>query len=190
MSPSNNERVISPIITLTISQKEKTRMDSFTSNQQQQTTAAKTIFPHNVASVARSLMNQWGLGHWVFQLDNAKRRAGCCKYSRRTISLSRYFVQNNPDEEILDCIRHEISHSLAGPKAGHGPVWKAMCRKVGCRPVRCYNSAQVKMPEAKYKAVCGGCQRVFHRHRRPGANRWRYCLKCGPEKGKLEFRCS
>jgi len=165
------------------------RMDSFTSDQKQ-TTAAKTIYPHNVASVARSLMNQWGLGTWTFKLDNAKRRAGVCRYSRRVISLSRYYVQHNSDEDVLDTLKHEISHALAGPGTHHGPIWKAMCRKVGCRPVRCYDSKQVKMPEPKLKAVCGGCQKTFTRHRQTGRGKWRYCITCGPEKGRLNFSCN
>ena len=82
-------------------------MDSFTSNMQQ-TTQTKLISTRNVATLARGLMNQWGLQDWTFKLDNAKRRAGCCKYSRKTISLSRFYVDNNTDADIRDTLLHVL----------------------------------------------------------------------------------
>ncbi len=147
----------------------------------------KTLNQYNTASYARQLMNQHGLGHWTFEYDRAKRRAGCCKHRRQTITLSYHFVCRNSDDEIKDTILHEIAHALAGPKVGHGPAWKAICRRIGAKPVRCYDSAKVDMPKGRYKAVCGGCQKVFHRHRRPRVGRWSYCLACGPERGRLAF---
>lgn len=140
-----------------------------------------------IASLARELMNQHGLGHWVFQYDRAKRRAGCCKHAQQVITLSDHFVAHNNDEEIRDTILHEIAHAIAGYAAGHGPAWKAVCRRIGANPTRCYDSTKVKMPKGRLRAVCKGCQKVFHRHRKPRAGTYRYCLKCGPELGRLHY---
>jgi predicted SprT family Zn-dependent metalloprotease len=137
--------------------------------------------------LARQLMNEHGLNRWSFKFDKAKRRAGQCRHYRQTITLSYHFVCRNNDDEIKDVILHEIAHALAGPKAKHGSAWKAVCRRIGARPVRCYDSNTVDMPKGQFKAVCKGCQKVFHRHRRVRVGRWRYCLKCGPELGRLEF---
>jgi predicted SprT family Zn-dependent metalloprotease len=145
----------------------------------------KTINQYNVSVFARELMNQHGLGDWVFQFDRAKRRAGLCTHRDKIISLSYIFVLRNDDGEIKECILHEIAHALAGPGIGHGPVWRQICRQIGCRPVRCYDSAKVDMPVGRYLAVCPGCQREFRRHRRPRCQR--YCRRCGPERGLLRF---
>lgn len=148
----------------------------------------KTLDQYNTPTLARQLMNEHGLGHWVFSYDRAKRRAGRCSYRKQLITLSINFVIRNNDEEIKDTILHEIAHALAGPGTGHGPKWKAVCRQIGAKPVRCYDSEKVDMPKGRYKAVCGGCQKAFHRHRRPKRSGFRYCTACGPERGLLTFR--
>ena len=138
----------------------------------------------DTVTLARALMNYHGLGHWLFQFDRAKRRAGCCKYSRSMITLSIYYVSRNGEEDVRDTILHEIAHALAGPGTGHGRIWKLKCLEIGARPVRCY-SRDVDMPEGRYSATCGGCQRKFVRHRR--RKRTLYCSACGPEIGRLSF---
>lgn len=135
--------------------------------------------------VARNLMNAHGLHDWQFKFDKAKRRAGVCKHSKKVISLSLHYVTKNPEDEIRDTILHEIAHALAGPGEGHGLIWKSICIRIGAKPIRCY-SAQVVMPEGRWKATCPNCQRIFKRHRRSRFRRY-YCPSCGREKGQLTF---
>lgn len=122
---------------------------------------------------------------WKFKFDRALKRAGLCSYTKKTISLSGHFVLRNPIEEVLDTILHEIAHVIAGPAAKHGPIWKATCLKIGARPERCRNASQTSMPKGKYQAICGGCNKVFHMHRRP--KRKYNCRKCGRITGALNF---
>lgn len=143
----------------------------------------------NAASLARELMNLHGLGHWTFQFDRAKCRAGCCKYRRTTITLSEYYVPRNDEAEIRDTILHEIAHALAGPGQGHGPVWKAICLTIGAKPVRCYDNTKVDMPKGQWRANCPSCKKEFHRHRRPKNDGIIYCAKCGPSVGVLTYSC-
>lgn len=138
------------------------------------------------ASLARDLMNQWGLEHFAFQFDRAKRRAGLCKYNAKTISLSYFYVQNNSEEDVKDTILHEIAHALIGPKNGHNHVWKQMCLRVGAKPTRCCGK-HIEMPEGQWKAECRNCGKDFHKHRRPKYNGERYCVKCGPVDGRLLY---
>jgi len=149
--------------------------------------------PKEVWTLARQLMNLHGLHDWRFGWDRAKRRAGCCKHSQKLITLSGYYVTRNTDkpDDVKDTILHEIAHALAGPRKGHGAEWKAICRKIGARPVRCYDSEKIVMPKGKWVAVCGDCKKVFHRHRRPkvGNGRYYFCPKCGPGTGILVFAC-
>lgn len=142
--------------------------------------------PSDVAILARTLMNHHGLGHWLFQWDRAKRRAGCCKYRHSMITLSYYYAQHNNDEDIKDTILHEIAHALAGPKQGHNNVWKTICIRIGAKPVRCYGN-HVNMPKGQWKAKCNSCNKEFHLHRRPNHLTGRYCSQCGPTKGILIY---
>ena len=143
---------------------------------------------YNTQKLACELMNQHGLSKWNFEWDRAKRRAGCCKHRICVISLSINYVVRNTEEHIRDTILHEIAHALAGPREGHGPKWKTICRQIGARPVRCYDSDVVNMPKGQYKAVCNGCRREFRRHRRPKHSQMRYCIACGPERGVLSYK--
>ena len=147
----------------------------------------KTLDQSNTATLARQLMAQHGVpSDWTFGYDRAKRRAGRCCYRKKAITLSIHLVARNSDEEIKDCLLHEIAHCLAGPGTHHGPDWKAVCRRVGAKPVRCYNINLVDMPKGRYRATCGGCQKTYYRHRFPRCSYY-YCTICGPGRGRLLF---
>ena len=45
--------------------------------------------------------------------------------------MSRHFAERYDDDEIHQVLLHEVAHALAGPKAGHGPQWKAVARDLG-----------------------------------------------------------
>lgn len=146
--------------------------------------------PHEIARLARTLMNEHGLSHWTFEWDRAKRRAGCCKHSQRKITLSFHYVEHNGDKpyDLRDTILHEIAHALAGPGKGHGLQWKTICRRIGARPVRCYDSNRIKMPPGRWAAVCPSCHKYYRRHRRPRRGVC-FCPRCGAEEGQLRFTC-
>ena len=136
-----------------------------------------------------SLMNQHGLTDWTFELDRAKRRAGCCKHGCKTLTLSYHYITRNLDkpDDIRDTILHEIAHALAGHDAGHGDAWKAICVRIGASPQRCYDSTVIDMPKGQLVATCQGCSKTFRRHRRVRSGTYRYCLTCGPDTGRLLF---
>lgn len=138
----------------------------------------------DAATLARTLINDNGLGHWVFEFDRAKCRAGACKHRRQTITLSQYYVFCNTDEDIKDTILHEIAHALAGPGHGHDNHWKAICIRIGAKPIRCYGN-HVVMPKGQWVAVCNSCKKEFHYHRKPKCRYW--CIQCGPGKGNLNY---
>jgi predicted SprT family Zn-dependent metalloprotease len=143
------------------------------------------LHPHDAAQLARSLMAQHGLSGWSFRFDHARRRFGSCRYRERVITLSRPLVLLNDVAEVRDTILHEIAHALS-PGDGHGPKWRAACRQIGARPVRCYSDQTVRSPArppARYRLGCGHCDWWVDRHR---LTRTRYvCRRCS---GPLIYR--
>jgi predicted SprT family Zn-dependent metalloprotease len=137
------------------------------------------------AIMAREMMDQHGLQHWQFGFDRAKRRLGVCSYAKRRIGLSLPFVLYNEVAAIRETILHEIAHALAGPLAGHGPVWRAVCLRIGAKPQRCCDADSVSLPQGKYSATCGGCNKTFHKHRK--VKRQYHCIACGPTRGRLTY---
>ncbi len=96
---------------------------------------------------------------WIGKFDNAKRRFGVCRYGskHKEISISQPLTILNPESEVRDTILHEIAHALAweefGENCGHDERWKAICRRIGARPERCYDDEEVISPDAPW-VVC------------------------------------
>ncbi len=137
--------------------------------------------------LAISLMQKHGLKDWKFVFDHAKRRFGACNYTKKTISLSKYLCKINSVEEVQDTILHEIAHALA-PKAGHGPAWKAICKKIGAKPDRTYDAKDVKGIKANYIIYCPNCGYQHERFRR--SRKKYYCASCCKKynKGRVDER--
>lgn len=140
--------------------------------------------PAAVTRWARLVMQSFGLSDWYFGFDGARRRLGCCNYRELRITLSRYFVARNGPAEIRETLLHEVAHALVGPGHGHGPIWKAMARRVGARPTRC---GKADMPQGKWRAACPGCSKSFHRHKRPKRLTGWHCRACGSERGSFTW---
>jgi hypothetical protein len=72
---------------------------------------------------------------WSFKWNNSKRNFGLCRYSSKTIELSRVLSEHQTSDQIKDTIVHEIAHALT-PGSGHGQKWKLMAMKLGIEPNR------------------------------------------------------
>lgn len=88
-------------------------------------------------TLAHQLMKEHELpAEWKFAFDNATRRMGLCNFTTRTISVSRHYAQHADEAHVRDTVLHELAHAFT-PRAGHGPRWKAMARKLGTPPKAC-----------------------------------------------------
>jgi predicted SprT family Zn-dependent metalloprotease len=114
-------------------------------------------------TLARQLMNQYGLERWTFRIDNCRSRFGHCSWRRGRISLSGPLTLLNDRDRVKDTILHEIAHALT-PFTNHNRVWKLKAREIGANPVAC-NTADVKLPPAPWHAVCPKCHRDIKRYR-------------------------
>jgi predicted SprT family Zn-dependent metalloprotease len=111
---------------------------------------------------------------WTFGFDNARTRAGLCRYDRKRISVSRLLAARYEDDEIHQVLLHEVAHAIAGPGAGHGPSWKAIARGLGYEGKRLHRGA-IADELAPWVGRCPSGH-VHYRYRRP--TRVVSCAKC------------
>lgn len=132
-------------------------------------------------AMALAYMTEHKLYRWQFKFDEYKSRFGACHYRKRTITLSSHLIPSMPVDEVRDTILHEIAHALDFMRHGssnHGPRWKAICREIGARPVRCGKTLNVEKIESPYLLKCTSdeCGKVYPRYRK---TRTSYiCGKC------------
>lgn len=122
-----------------------------------------------VSHMARSLMNEHGLGHVPFEFDRAKNRLGSCRYLKAAkqpvkITVSKHYAALLEMDELRDVVLHEIAHALT-PGHHHDAVWRAMARKVGAQPKRC--AAPSASPESAWEARCPAGHKGRAQHRAP-----------------------
>jgi predicted SprT family Zn-dependent metalloprotease len=128
-------------------------------------------------TIAARELKGHGLHAWTFGLADTRRRLGVCKYRTRRIEIAEYYARNSPPENVLDTLRHEIAHAIAGPAAKHGPAWKAVAIRLGATPRACDSSPETVMTPGDWQATCPACEKTFHRYRRP-MSRGGYRCKC------------
>lgn len=139
----------------------------------------------DAGQLARSLMNEHGLGHVPFRFNRRLRYFGLCKSKAgvvTAIELSAPLVELNSEEQVRDTILHEIAHARAGHAAGHGIVWQVQARALGCNAER-YCGADTIMPQGKYQASCNCPDLTHSMFRAP-----RRSLRCRHCKVALDFR--
>lgn len=136
------------------------------------------------ATLARTLMNQHGLGHVPFRFNRAKRALGTTHFLKnrgtgeitlQDISLSEHYTKLLPEDEVRDVILHEIAHALT-PGHNHDYVWRRKAREIGAKPERC--ALPSARPEAAVKGVCPNGHESTGFHRLP--LRVKSCSKCSP----------
>ncbi|NCD16831.1 MAG: sprT domain-containing protein [Actinobacteria bacterium] len=127
-----------------------------------------------VRRLATGLMARHGVGDWSLGWDNARTRAGMCRYNTRTISLSRPLMALYEREQVREVVLHEIAHALVDAKHNHDAVWRAKAREIGSTGAR---ALPVDSPRPPAPWV-GRCPRghEFHRYRRPPARS--SCSRC------------
>jgi hypothetical protein len=95
------------------------------------------------------------LAEWKFRWNPAARkRLGVCNHSAKTVSVSEWALERVALDLLLDTVRHEAAHALAGSGEGHGPVWKAKCALTGAVPVRQKTLPPEMHPDYQWVAEC------------------------------------
>jgi predicted SprT family Zn-dependent metalloprotease len=130
-----------------------------------------------VHKLANQLLREHGLYEqgWDFKLLNSKRQVGNCNHITKEIGFSIHFIHRTGMDEIKDTLLHEIAHALAGPREGHGRVWKDWCIAVGAKPERLAGEETVSTAKPNYILECPSCGRRWQRYR---LKRGIYGAKC------------
>ena len=104
--------------------------------------------------------------------NGRKKSLGMCKYTRTgdarfpyrvTVELSRFIVRQKR-EDIVDTIRHELAHAVAGPKAGHGKRWKEAAVRLGAKPERCVEQEMMNDDEFKWYLIVPESREIVQRY--------------------------
>ena len=124
------------------------------------------------------LLNQ----KWKFAFESCKRSLGRCHYNLKKITLSKWYVQLNEEDDVEDTILHEIAHALSfiryGSKgAGHGILWKRICLEIGATPQRVHKGI-LEYPSNHFKYVDTCCCGITYKRHRLSAKRGYRCPKC------------
>lgn len=88
----------------------------------------------------RQLLDQHcASGNWKIRLisDLSKPFLGMTDYGTKTVFLNSFHIDTHGDAEVLDTIRHEVAHCIAGSGAGHGEEWKKVAIQLGASPLPC-----------------------------------------------------
>ncbi|HRI96053.1 MAG TPA: SprT-like domain-containing protein, partial [Nocardioides sp.] len=99
-------------------------------------------------ALAEYLLEVHGLDDWDVAYDNAKRRAGVCRFADKTLGLSAPLTAVHSDDDVRDTILHEIAHALVGPQHGHDATWVAKARAIGSSGERCVSPDAPAAPAA------------------------------------------
>ncbi|AHB79612.1 SprT-like protease [Mycobacterium phage Validus] len=113
--------------------------------------------------IATDLIAEHGLTGWTVTFDNARRRAGVCKYGTRTIGLSKPLMAQRSWDDTWMTITHEVAHALVGHSHGHDAVWAAKHRSLGGNGKRCFEHLDETAP---WMGTCSHGKK-FARYRAP-----------------------
>jgi predicted SprT family Zn-dependent metalloprotease len=131
-----------------------------------------------ILELALELIREHRMKNWSFKFDHSTRRAGCCNYHDKLISISFDLARNASNEDVRDTILHEIAHALVGENHNHDAVWTAKAREIGCTGERTH---RLVFSPPRYHVTCENrCwkQTAERRQRRL------VCRTCG---GKLVY---
>jgi predicted SprT family Zn-dependent metalloprotease len=126
--------------------------------------------------LATDLIARHKLTGWRLVFDNAKTRAGVCRFDRKEIGLSGPLISLYEVEQVTETVLHEIAHALVGPRHGHDRAWRATARRIGASGERCM-PPDAPSVEGPWVGVCPAGHRTTA-HRRP--IRVKSCRDCYP----------
>lgn len=127
--------------------------------------------------VACHLGNDWDVSYF-----KAARIYGQCRQGpkRKLIRINEIFLAQCDRKQVLELVRHEIAHGLAGGHRGHDKHFAGICNLLGASP-KSTMKISLDVPY-KYSLTCSNCSHIYKRHT------YRRTWRCGLCKGKLVIK--
>lgn len=82
---------------------------------------------------AEAMFPRWKHPYRSVEFSRARRILGQAHHDGR-VKLSMLFVGTEAQDDLIDTIRHELAHLIAGLPARHGPRWKNVAQALGATP--------------------------------------------------------
>lgn len=117
---------------------------------------------------------------WTVTWDNARRRAGICRYRTRTICFSRFITEHVSEPEFMDTVAHEVAHALVGAGHAHDAMWRRKAVELGGSSSR---TSDFFDPQAPWIGICEH-GKSFYRYRSPRVATYR-CRCSSPISGQM-----
>ena len=127
----------------------------------------------SIHQTALQAMQDHGLSDWRFKFDHSTRRAGCCNYHDRVLSISLELARTGSDDDIKDTLLHEIAHALVGKEHHHDAVWRAKAKEIGGSGERTH---RLELAPPRYRVRCENHCWTHTAHRK---TRRLVCRTCG-----------
>jgi hypothetical protein len=129
-------------------------------------------------NISDTELQRWGLWSkgWRTNFTKHGQWIAACFFDEKRIVISIPHLNARSEAELIQTVKHEIAHALAGFDAGHGDKWVEEAKKVGIdNPVACIKGftnvdkgqaiSPVEVKEAKpikaLKTLCPKCQEPF-----------------------------
>jgi predicted SprT family Zn-dependent metalloprotease len=87
-------------------------------------------------------------------------------YTSKRIAISLAYVLSKgvPIKQVRDTVLHEVAHAIAGNRAGHGPEWKEVAKRIGCSATRCHDMTRAIVVHSRIIASGLGSTRKLPIH--------------------------
>lgn len=131
-----------------------------------------TVRKKQVRDETFKLLTQHGARSWKVRFNPRMTSAlGRCSPSQQMIEYQPRFMADNPWDEVVMTIRHEVAHALTIGH-GHDATWARKCIELGGNGKQFNTTAQLTR---KFVGTCPKCDRKIQRDRR---NLRQACGKC------------
>jgi predicted SprT family Zn-dependent metalloprotease len=128
-----------------------------------------------------SEVKKWLGPDWQVRYFKAARLYGQCRHmgKKNYIRINEHFLGQCSPQQVLELVRHEIAHGLAGRGHGHDALFAKICRHIGAPPASATRIA-ISVPH-KFKLTCLVCGKVYHKYT------YKRSWLCGACRGKLKI---
>lgn len=90
------------------------------------------MLKQEISKLLKDYLEYYHLSDWKGGVSSRLTKSfGKCFWSEKYITISQKLAKINPDWRVIQTVKHEIAHALAGPHQKHSKIWKNVCLAIG-----------------------------------------------------------